>query len=145
MAGTMYQTRQHFIAKLEVALLTWGSIEILESSQIDIDNFQWYLRPHHESNDFVPLCDLVRAAFQALAALHNCKLSQLIRACIVDGKWCIQTTICNARDTGLTWVPALGAGFFKGCVERPLPGNKFCAKHAAQSTLAPEDSKITDR
>ena len=63
---------------------------------------------------------------------------------VVDGKWCVQTMLCNARDVDAVWLPELELGFFRGCVARPLPGGRYCGEHAAQCTMAPEDCDITD-
>jgi hypothetical protein len=137
MLGTMYCKRTHFIDKLEVALLAWACVALIEASLLDVSGFLWHLRPHHVSEDFLPLLEVVRAAFDALSILHRCWLAQVIKLLIVDGKWCVQTSVCNARDVGLVWEPALGTGFLKGCTNRPAPGSKYCAEHVSQCTTAP--------
>ena len=141
--GTMYATRQHFLAKTEVALLVWASVCLIEASPIEAAEFQWVLRPHHIAQDFGPLVTLLRRAFHELAGTHKCKLMTDLRCLIVDGKWCVQTAICNARDGGLVWDSTLATGFLTGCTERPVPGGKYCARHMRECTTPQEDCTIT--
>ena len=142
--GTMYAVRQHFLAKLEVVLLVWASTCLIEASPIEAADFQWLLRPHHLAKDFGPLVILLRRAFHELAGTHKCQLMTLLRCLIVDGKWCVQTAICNARDGGMVWDAALATGFLTGCTERPVPGGKYCARHMHECTAAVEDCTITE-
>ena len=144
LGDTMYAQRPHFIAKLTVALLTWSAITMIEDSCVDVADFRWHLRPHHVAEDFHALVAVVRRCFDALAVSHTCSLMQTIKAFILDGKWSLQTSLCNARDVGLVWEPALGTGYFQGCTRRPVPGGRYCKDHASECTMAPEDCVIDD-
>ena len=103
MQGTMYSLRTHFVSKLCMALVTWSSLKLILRSGLDICSFTWYLRPHHESADFAELLQLCKKAFRILAATHKCTLWTTVKAVIVDGKWCIQTSVCNERGSGAIW------------------------------------------
>lgn len=96
----------------------------------------------NEAPDFQPLAALVRNAFDTVAAAHACALFSKISAFIIDGKWCIQAPVCNARGCGHEWSSELQTGFFRGCVQRPLPGAYFCRTHQLENTLAPEESEV---
>jgi hypothetical protein len=143
MTGTMYAWRTHFIAKLTNALMTWSSLRLLEDSNIPFHDFAWHLRPHHESTDFERLVPLLRRAFDHLAALHSCWLFDAVRAVIIDGKWCVQTLICNERGSSLVWHAGLAHGYFRGCDQRPVAGAKFCRRHLDECTIAPEEGDVT--
>jgi hypothetical protein len=143
MTGTMYAERSHFVNKLCVVMLVWGTLCLIRGSGVSLHDFVWYLRPHHTASDFAALVSKTNEAFDAIARAHDCALFKKVRAVIVDGKWCIQTSICNQRGAGATYSSALQSGYFKGCVRRPAPGAFFCADHAAQCTLAPEECHVT--
>ena len=92
----MYADRPHFIRKLSMVLLTFASIQMFAEAQLRIDGYQWHLRPHHVAEDFATLQPLLKQAWDILAMKHSCWLTQRLKAFIVDGKWCIQTLVCNA-------------------------------------------------
>lgn len=142
--GTQYAQRTHFLSKLEVALMVWASTLIIEESPADAKEFLWMLRPHHIAKDFEPLVAFLRRAFHLLSATHRCPLRSRVPGVVVDGKWCIQTLICNARDGGLVWDASLATGFLTGCTERPVPGGKYCARHMQECTVPVEECTITE-
>lgn len=84
-------------------MIAYGSLQLLEARPLKFGEFQWFLRPHHIAEDFAAWLALVRAAF--------------------DGKWSVQTMLCNERGLGLTWSSALATGIFTGCVRRPGPAS----------------------
>ena len=141
---TQYAQRTHFLAKLEVALMVWACTSIIDKSPVDVSEFVWMLRPHHVAKDFESLVVLLRRAFHLLSATHNCLLRTHVPGVIVDGKWCIQTSICNARGGGLVWDASLATGFLTGCTERPVPGGKYCTQHMQECTLPAEDCTISE-
>ena len=152
MQGTMFNAREHFIQKLLLAILVHTSMQLLEASKmIDLQQFRWRLRPHHEfrwrlrphheAADFAPLLSKVRAGFDTIASNHSCPLFDKVRACVIDGKWSVQTPVCNDRASGLIWEPKLHLGYFRGCSCRPLPGSKYCREHS-QCQVPPEDTCI---
>jgi hypothetical protein len=99
MEGTMYASRTHFLQKLELNIIVYAAIMMFAESGLCVRNFAWTLRPHHEARDFEDLLGLVRQAFEILARAHACWLFRSVPALVVDGKWCIQTSICNALAT----------------------------------------------
>lgn len=129
MQGTMYLQRTHFLQKIEMNVIVFAAVAMFRESGMDLRDFLWHLRPHHEANDFAELLEKVRQAFGILSAAHACWLFRMVPALIVDGKWCIQTSICNARDSNPVFNKDIREGFFKGCVERPSRGNLYCKKH----------------
>ena len=143
MVGTMYAIRPNFVSKLCVALLTWSVWRMMMRSGLDIGDFKWYLRPRHVSTDFADLLVMCQKAFNLLVASHRCRLWDALKAIIVDGKWCVQTAICNERGSGQTWNVDLRTGFFKGCTCRPMKGAYFCARYQADATLPPEQCAIS--
>ena len=145
MVGTLYATRTHFVSKLCVALLTWSTLRMMMRSGLDICTFTWYLRPHHVAPDFADLLVMGQKAFNLLVASHRCRLWDALKAIIVDGKWCVQTAICNERGSGHTWDADLQTGFFKGCTCRPMKGAYFCARRQADATLPPEQCAVSKR
>lgn len=126
LAESMYARREHFVKKLTCAMIAYASLQLLETSPMEFCDFEWYLRPHHMAEDFSPLLELVRTAFGRLAAEHNCRLFNSAPVVILDGKWSVQTMVCNERGSGRTWSAALATGFFKGCVTIVLGG---CCNH----------------
>ena len=136
--------RTHFINKLSMVLLAWGACRLFRAAGEQLKDFQWHLRPHHESVDFEELLSKVRSAFQNVCGSHQCKLTEIFPAVIVDGKWCVQTPVCNARNVAPQWSTDLRIGYFAGCARRPGSGAKFCSSHQCECTAAPEDVRITD-
>eukprot|EP00973_Karenia_brevis_P048374 6712453-Karenia_brevis.AAC.1 len=96
---------------------------------VDVSSFVWKLRPHHEANDFKHLLEVVRKAFTQLAGAHACWLFRQVRALILDGKWCVQTSICNARNCNPVFSVDIRAGYYKGCTNRPAKGSLYCQAH----------------
>ena len=142
MRGTMFAAREHFVQKLLFAILVHASMLLLDTSGIEeLHSFQWHLRPHHEAADFEPLLRKLRAGFDRLASEHACPLFDKVRACVIDGKWSVQTLVCNDRGSGLVWEPKLQMGYFRGCSCRPAPGSKYCRAHG-QCEVPPEESCI---
>ena len=142
MRGTMFAAREHFVQKLLFAILVHASMLLLDTSGIEeLHSFQWHLRPHHEAADFEPLLRKLRAGFDRLASEHACPLFDKVRACVIDGKWSVQTLVCNDRGSGLVWEPKLQMGYFRGCSCRPAPGSKYCRVHG-QCEVPPEGSCI---
>jgi hypothetical protein len=90
--------------------------------------------------DFKELLEFTRAAFERTALAHSCWLQHRLQTLVLDGQWCLQATICNARNTGLYYDDILKLGFFKGCAERPFPGSLFCKRHLAE--LKEDTSKL---
>lgn len=76
-----------------------------------------------------------------MAAAHDCDLFKKVRACVIDGKWSVQTAVCNDRISGVTWDADLRLGYFRGCEARRHPGSKYCRRHS-QSRLPPEATRI---
>ena len=142
MDGTMYAGREHFVKKLSVALMAYGSMELLLASNMSVEDFQWYLRPHHVAEDFEALLGLLRTAFHTLTAAHDCHLFKTVRCCVLDGKWSIQTAVCSERASGFQWDADLQHGFFRGCTCRPQPGARFCREHQAQCGIASEETSV---
>ena len=142
LAESMYGRREHFVKKLTCTMIAYASLQLLEASPLDFCKFEWFLRPHHIAEDFTALLVLVRQAFGGLAAQHDCHLFNAVPALILDGKWSVQTMLCNERGSGLTWSSALAMGFFRGCVRRPDPGSKYCSQHAKDCLLPPEQCQI---
>jgi hypothetical protein len=148
MQGTMYMQRTHFLQKLELNIIAYASVLMFAESGLDVRDFIWHLRPHHEADDFTDLLLLVRKAFALLSASHGCWLFRQVRALIADGKWCIQTSICNARDCNPVFSAAIQEGYFKGCVERPVRGSLYCKAHChghahGRSAAASDDVKVS--
>jgi hypothetical protein len=127
--GTMYAQRTHFLQKLELNIITFAAILMFAESGLDVQSFAWRLRPRHEATDFTDLLHLVKKAFSLLTAAHACWLFRRVRALILDGKWCLQTSICNARDCNPAFSAEIREGYFKGCVERPVRGSLYCKHH----------------
>ena len=138
----MYAAREHFIKKLSVALMAWGAVDLILASSLPAADFRWYLRPHHVAEDFQGLVDFLRTAFHALTSAHDCPLFSTLRCCILDGKWSIQTPVCNERGSGFEWNAGLQVGYFRGCTLRPQPGAKFCKMHDEHCCVAIEDTSI---
>ena len=99
-----------------------------------------HLRPHHLASDFSSLRDSAKKAFEALAAQHQCSLLREVPAIIIDGKWCMQVSLCNDRADGKVWNHALGLGFLTGCTARPQRGSKYCSRH--QMILPDTDTEV---
>ena len=129
MTGTMYAHRTHLVQRLEVAIIAAGAMQMFMESGLDARDFVWTLRPRHEASDFEPLLSRVRQAFKALSASHACWLTRRVRALIVDGQWCVQTSICNARDCNPVFSADVKEGYFKGCTHRPVRGGLYCTMH----------------
>ena len=132
MSGTQYATREHFILSLEVAVMTWASMRLICEAKVDsIWSVSFFLRPHNLAADFEPLLCTTRRAFEALSSAHarQCPLFRKVPAIVVDGKWCMQVSLCNDREAGCLWEPALATGCLTGCTARPLRGSKYCAEH----------------
>ena len=53
--GTLYAQRPHFVSKLEVAVLVWAAVQLLEERQGEPVELEWFLRPHHAADDFMGL------------------------------------------------------------------------------------------
>ena len=90
---------------------------LLEASDAEaLSGFQWHLRPHHQATDFQPLLRKLRAGFDSLSMQHVCPLFDKVPACVIDGKWSIQTPVCNDRTSGLVWDPQLCLGYLAAAV-----------------------------
>jgi hypothetical protein len=100
LAGTQYGSREHFVKKLTLVVLTWGTLRLGRDSGVDVEGVFWHLRPHHEAEDFATLLPHMRGAFDSLARSHACWLFRTLPAVIIDGKWCVQTPVCNERGSG---------------------------------------------
>jgi len=147
--NTQYRHRTHLLQKLELNVLVFASVQILCESGIDYSSFVWHLRPHHMGADFSNLLVLVRKAYSLIAGSHSCWLFREVRALVLDGKWCMQTRICNARNCNPVYSPEIQAGFFQGCTERPLKGSLYCRAHnradgQLQRAPEPDAARITD-
>ena len=111
-----FNQRPHVVLALELAVMTWGSLQLLfEADHKLVCDVDWYLRPHDRAEDFESLLHVVRKAFNQLAASHSCKLFQTVPAIIVDGKWCLAVSVCNNRHDGSMWSQELGIGCVTGC------------------------------
>jgi hypothetical protein len=142
--NTMYSRREHLLKKMEMAVISYSSAQMLKESGVDFAAFRWHLRPHHVAEDFADLLALVQQAFRALSAAHACWLFRRVRALIVDGKWCIQTRVCNARFCNPVFCEDLKEGYFKGCCKRPAPGSWYCAHHALITHQGYTGPKVTN-
>lgn len=100
LAATQYARREHFVKKLTFVILTWGALRLFRESSAGVQGVVWHLRPHHEAEDFSGLLPHMRSAFDSLAASHACWLFRTLPAVVVDGKWCVQTPVCNERGSG---------------------------------------------
>ena len=127
--GTMYSDRSHMLQKLEVAIISFGAINLFLASGYSLADWRWYLRPKHIGMDFEPLIPHLQQAFQTLARCHACWLFRRVRGLIVDGKWSVQTRVCNARNINPIFSADLADGFFQGCVHRPATGSLYCLDH----------------
>ena len=143
--GSMYADRAHFVSKMLVAVMAWGTAELFRSSGVDHSTFHWYLRPHHAAEDFQPLLRMARRAFDAMGAQHaaTCQLQKHMPLVVVDGKWSIQTPVCAERGSGSVWNDVLCTGFLQGCCARPMKGLKFCAAHQRQCSIPPESCGVS--
>ncbi|CAK9069142.1 unnamed protein product [Durusdinium trenchii] len=129
--GTAHSRREHFVKKTIVILIVWAAVQMFLEAGLNVSHVIWYLRPHHTANDFANILPLVREAFQTLAQAHACYLFRRVPAVVVDGKWCVQTLLCNARNGNPVYEPALQLGYLQGCRCRPLRGSKYCEYHNA--------------
>ena len=147
--NTQYRHRTHFLQKLELNVIVFASVQIFWESGIDFSSFVWHLRPHHLGADFSNLLVLVRKAFSLVAGSHSCWLFRTVRLLVLDGKWSMQTRICNARNCNSCCSPDIEVGFFKGCTERPLKGSLCCRDHIRadgqlQQAPGPDAERITE-
>ena len=133
-AGTKYGQRTHFLSVLEVVMIVYGAILMLLESGVPFQTFTWHLRPHHQANDFQGLMALVKEAFSVIVSSHDCWLFRRVRGVILDGKWSIQTRVCNHRSCNPVFSKSIQEGYYKGCVERPVRGSLYCRKHLDEVT-----------
>jgi hypothetical protein len=111
-------------------VMVWGSARmIIEAGVTSVWAVDFFLRPHHLASDFQPLLAETLRAFQKLAAAHSCQLFLAVPSIIVDGKWCLQVSLCNERESNCEWVSALNTGYITGCTSRPKRGSKYCERH----------------
>ena len=142
--GSHLATRAHFVNRLTVAAIVRGCLQLFHTSCLWPPRvFQWHLRSHHIADDFEPLLHHARAAFSSIAAGHNCETFAAVPALVVDGKWCIQTPVCNERASNPCWSGNLGIGYFQGCKARPAPGAFFCRQHLQDCTLDSSEEAAT--
>ena len=128
-AGTRYAHRTNFLGVLEVVIIVYGAILMFRESGVAFQSLELYLRPHHHANDFRELLALVKEAFAAIVATHDCWLFRRVRGVVLDGKWSIQTRVCNKRNCNPMFCKATQEGYFKGCTERPVSGSIYCREH----------------
>jgi hypothetical protein len=143
LAGTQYAHREHFVKFVEMAVMVWGALRLICGARVDsLWAVQQHLRPHHVADDFRDLLAATRRAWERLAALHTCWLCRKWPGVIVDGKWCVQVSLCNYRPCGAVWCEALATGAVIGCTNRPQRGSKYCAAHllpkGSREVAAPE-------
>ncbi|CAK0887840.1 unnamed protein product, partial [Prorocentrum cordatum] len=156
MRGTMYASRTHLLQIFDINVIAFACILMFAECALDARAFVWCLRPRHQGSDFEALLCQARKAFSTSSASHACWLFRRVRALVVDGKWCVQTSICNARDCNPVFSAEVREGYFKGCTERPAPGSLYCKRHAyarghrrrwqqSQDALVVEDHRKTVR
>ena len=97
-AGTRYAHRTNFLGVLEVVIIVYGAILMFRESGVAFQSLELYLRPHHHANDFRELLALVKEAFAAIVATHDCWLFRRVRGVVLDGKWSIQTRVIYCRE-----------------------------------------------
>ncbi|CAJ1450081.1 unnamed protein product, partial [Effrenium voratum] len=140
-AGIKYALRPHFVTALEMAVTLWGSMRLIAQARTQsLWSCSFCLQPHHVAANFKPLLAAVKLAFSQLAAQHCCTLMSAMPLVVVDGKWCLQVSLCNDRFSSQTWNKDLQAGFFSGCVARPARGSKYCAEHSRTSSSKSEET-----
>lgn len=132
MEGSMYARREHFVHKVGMAIIVWSFLAMVSDAGLSCGDVQWQLRPHHEPEDFADLLPLARNAFAVLASTHACWLFRRVPALIVDGKWCVQTPVCNSRRCNPVYHTELQLGYFQGCHHRPARGSLYCHDHQKQ-------------
>ena len=119
----------------------WGSRRLIAQARTQSPwSCSFCLQPHHVAADFKPLLAAVKLAFSQLAAQHCCTLMSAMPLVVVDGKWCLQVSLCNDRFSSQTWNKDLQAGFFSGCVARPARGSKYCVEHSRTSSSKSEET-----
>lgn len=110
--------------------MLWGAMKLICRAGLEsIWSVKFFLRPHHLATDFQSLLEATRRAWEHLASLHTCSLSRTVPAIVVDGKWCLQFSLCNDRHSRSVWEPSLATGYITGCIDRPLRGSKYCSAH----------------
>ena len=111
-------------------VMVWGSLRLICAAHVEnLWSVQFHLRPHHVARDFQALLSSVRRAWERLASLHSCSLCRRVPAIVVDGKWCMQVSLCNDRRSQKWWDANLALGCLIGCVDRPFRGGKYCSNH----------------
>ena len=63
----------------------------------------------------------------------------IVLGAIVDGKWCMQVSLCNHREGGAIWNKALGTGCMCGCTAMPRKGSQYCSDHLF---IDPEEAEL---
>ena len=116
MEGAQYVYRPDCVSKVEVAVLVWVMVCLMDESSADTSDLYWHMRPCHMVDDVGALFReapspsrlSTQSQFSMLAYWHR------FRRSIVDGKRRVQTLICNARNSGLVWGQRLQSGFVSG-------------------------------
>jgi hypothetical protein len=115
---------------LAVKVMVWGALRLICGARVESAwAVDFYLRPHHLADDFCGLMTSARRAWEKVSSLHACSLCRAVPAIVVDGKWCMQVSLCNYRPCGAVWNQALATGSVVGCTNRPQRGSKYCAQH----------------
>lgn len=141
-----HSQREHFVQKFFLGMLVWSSLHLLQDANVAFCTVPWTLRPHHVASDLENILPLVRHAFQTLASAYACWLFRSLPAVIVDGKWSVQTLVCNCRNCNPKFVKDLQLGYMQGCCNRPAKGAKYCSQHAMTPlpTASSADILITE-
>ena len=117
----------------------WGSMRLICEARLEsLWSVSFCLQPHHLAGDFQPLLSAVERSFKKLSARHSCRLMDKLPLIVVDGKWCLQHSLCNDRFSGTIWSADLELGSFVGCGQRPQRGSKYCLRHVPANL--PEDA-----
>ena len=134
LSGTQFvEHREHFVTAVEVAVMVWGALRLICGAHVDNDwEVEFHLRPHHKAEDFRGLLAATRRAWERTVSLHVCRLCTTFPGIIVDGKWCMQVSLCNDRSSGSVWNADLATGTIIGCTSRPQRGSKYCSQHHMQ-------------
>ena len=119
--------------------MLWGSMRLISEARLEsLWSVPVCVQPHHLANDFQPLLAAVERGFKFLSSQHKCPLMAALPLIVVDGKWCMQVSLCNDRFSRQIWNTELQLGSFSGCTDRPQRGSKYCERHVPAEL--PEDA-----
>ena len=76
----MSSHRQHFVRHLELAVIGFSALQMAHDSGLDVMGTTLTFRPHHIAEDSRATTEVIRRAFDQLAAKHTCPLLENARS-----------------------------------------------------------------